>query len=101
MIDREFLNARYWHLENRLRAIEASIREYGDSMPEMHRDYKIKQMIPSVISAMKKIRFCPNDYGICQDCGEEIAKGRLMIIPEAECCTKCQKKRKSEAAYVF
>lgn len=100
MFDKAFLDDRYRHLKNRLNAIEASIREYGDSMPKMHRDYKIKQMIPSVIIAMEKIRSYPHDYGICQNCEEEIAQKRLMIIPEAECCAKCQERKESEAAHV-
>jgi DnaK suppressor protein len=32
-------------------------------------------------------------YGMCEDCGEEIAVERLRIEPFAICCVKCQKKR--------
>ncbi len=32
-------------------------------------------------------------YGICEDCGEEIAVGRLRVEPFAICCVKCQEKR--------
>jgi DnaK suppressor protein len=32
-------------------------------------------------------------YGICEDCGEEIAVERLSVQPFAICCVKCQEKR--------
>lgn len=32
-------------------------------------------------------------YGICEDCGEEIAVERLRVQPFAICCVKCQEKR--------
>jgi len=28
-------------------------------------------------------------YGICESCGEEIAKGRLEAVPEATRCVNC------------
>lgn len=33
------------------------------------------------------------DYGICQDCAEPIAHGRLEILPYARCCMPCQQQR--------
>lgn len=33
------------------------------------------------------------DYGYCEDCGEEISEGRLMIDPAASCCIHCAEKR--------
>ncbi len=32
-------------------------------------------------------------YGICEDCGGEIAVARLHVEPFAICCVKCQEKR--------
>ncbi len=32
-------------------------------------------------------------YGICEDCGEEIAEDRLKVIPFAVYCVRCQKKK--------
>jgi DnaK suppressor protein len=29
------------------------------------------------------------DYGLCEECGEEIALPRLMALPEAELCINC------------
>jgi DnaK suppressor protein len=32
-------------------------------------------------------------YGICEDCGEEIAEARLKVAPYAPCCVSCQEQR--------
>jgi DnaK suppressor protein len=32
-------------------------------------------------------------YGICEECGEEISKARLQILPFAIYCTDCQERR--------
>ncbi len=33
------------------------------------------------------------EYGICADCGEEIPKQRLEIVPTSEYCVTCAEKR--------
>lgn len=32
------------------------------------------------------------DYGICRECGEAIAPGRLRVMPEATTCVRCQER---------
>ena len=29
-------------------------------------------------------------YGVCRECGEPIAEGRLKVMPFATCCVACQ-----------
>ncbi len=36
-------------------------------------------------------RLSDDEYGYCEDCGEEIPDGRLEIDPMAERCVKCAK----------
>lgn len=36
------------------------------------------------------IKIPSGDYGICEDCGEEIPLRRLEAIPEARFCARCQ-----------
>jgi len=36
------------------------------------------------------------EYGMCQDCGEEITSKRLKAVPWAEYCIYCQEKREKE-----
>jgi DnaK suppressor protein len=36
------------------------------------------------------------EYGICQECGEEISEKRLKAIPWAQFCLNCQEKKENE-----
>jgi DnaK suppressor protein len=38
-------------------------------------------------------RFENDDYGYCEDCGEDIHEGRLMLDPAALYCTACASRR--------
>jgi len=38
-------------------------------------------------------RIANGTYGICEECGEEISKARLKILPFAIYCTDCQERR--------
>lgn len=46
-----------------------------------------------VHKALKKLRESPDEFGECEECGEEIASGRLEAMPWAELCIGCQNKR--------
>lgn len=43
--------------------------------------------------ALAKLEKDPDSYGECEECGEEIALGRLKAMPYAELCVACQAKR--------
>jgi DnaK suppressor protein len=36
-------------------------------------------------------------YGLCEDCGSKISKQRLMAMPQAENCIKCQEKKEKSS----
>jgi DnaK suppressor protein len=40
--------------------------------------------------ALRKLRDDPADYGLCEDCGDEIADKRLELVPFARFCAECQ-----------
>jgi DnaK suppressor protein len=46
-----------------------------------------------VQAALKKLREAKDDFGLCEDCGDEIGKGRLKAMPYAELCVTCQSKK--------
>ena len=46
-----------------------------------------------VRKALEKLGKDPDSYGECEECGEEIAAGRLKAMPYAELCVACQAKR--------
>ncbi|HMB16381.1 MAG TPA: TraR/DksA family transcriptional regulator [Pelovirga sp.] len=37
-------------------------------------------------------------YGLCEDCGRKIGRGRLRVAPYAPCCIDCQEKREAPGA---
>jgi DnaK suppressor protein len=43
--------------------------------------------------ALKKLAQTPDEFGECEDCGEELLEGRLKAMPYAEYCVTCQSKR--------
>jgi DnaK suppressor protein len=45
-------------------------------------------------------RLATDDYGVCEDCGAEIAEERLEILPFATRCVECERKREVEAKRV-
>lgn len=47
-----------------------------------------REAVLKIEAAMEKIG--NGTYGICDDCGEEIADNRLKALPEAERCRECQ-----------
>jgi DnaK suppressor protein len=43
--------------------------------------------------ALQRLAEEPDDFGNCQDCGDEIPAPRLAAMPYAEFCVDCQGKR--------
>lgn len=40
--------------------------------------------------ALRKLREEPDEFGLCEDCGDEIPKKRLEVMPWAPLCAECQ-----------
>ncbi|HEY2746943.1 MAG TPA: TraR/DksA family transcriptional regulator [Polyangia bacterium] len=40
--------------------------------------------------ALGKLRGAPDEYGVCEDCGDDIADKRLGVMPFARFCAECQ-----------
>jgi DnaK suppressor protein len=50
-------------------------------------------VLGKVRAALKRLADEPDDFGACQDCGDEVPFARLKAIPYAEYCVDCQRKR--------
>src|SRR5688572_27578166 len=50
-------------------------------------------VLERVEAALTRLKEDPEDFGNCQDCGDEIPDGRLKAMPYAELCVDCQAKR--------
>ena len=40
--------------------------------------------------ALRKLRDAPDEFGVCEDCGDEIPEKRLGVMPFARFCAECQ-----------
>ncbi|WP_204492636.1 TraR/DksA family transcriptional regulator [Archangium primigenium] len=50
-------------------------------------------LLPRVHAALTKLDTTPAAYGRCEDCKAAIPLERLQLVPWAECCAACQRKR--------
>jgi RNA polymerase-binding transcription factor len=50
-------------------------------------------VLARVRHALEKLDSDPESFGECEECGEEIAAGRLKAMPYAELCVSCQAKK--------
>ena len=60
------------------------VQEYGNMLPVEH---SLELKLKDVDLALEKIK--NGTYGVCENCGKEIDKERLLACPEAKTCLKC------------
>jgi DnaK suppressor protein len=65
---------------------EEQVREAAANAEE-----KDPQLLARVEHALEKL--VSGMYGLCEDCGGPILLERLRLVPWAECCAPCQRKR--------
>jgi DnaK suppressor protein len=46
-----------------------------------------------VVTALGRLEQDPDSFGLCAECGEEIAARRLALMPYVELCVECQQAR--------
>ena len=63
--------------------------------PIIERKIKELRKIDLLIKRMSKLE----KFGICEECGKQIPKRRLLIVPEATLCVSCQ--RELEKAHLW
>ncbi|MEN9722817.1 MAG: DnaK suppressor protein [Pseudomonadota bacterium] len=75
--------------------IAQSLEQLGRDSSILEQELRELQAIEQAIARMTSLRF-----GFCEDCDEEIPEKRLLAIPEARLCTRCQAVREREASRV-
>jgi DnaK suppressor protein len=76
---------KYPNRENGTMEEEADeVQEYENLLPVEH---SLETKLKDIDSALEKIK--NGGYGICENCGKEIDRQRLMACPEAKTCLKC------------
>lgn len=73
-------------------ASEAREREIHLILSDRDRD-----KLQAIENALERIE--EGEYGICEDCEEEIAQARLEALPFTRLCVTCQEEREKEARF--
>lgn len=90
------------------RVVESSSEEFGSELPEvideaartMNRRIMLSigdsnhEMLKLIQEALERID--GGDYGVCQECGENIPVKRLELVPYARYCVKCKERMEKE-----
>jgi DnaK suppressor protein len=48
------------------------------------------ELVARIDKALRKLHDDPEDFGLCEECGDPIAPKRLQVMPHATLCTECQ-----------
>ena len=70
-------------------AEQVSQRETEDVLDAL--DEEARQIVIQIDNALQRIR--AGEYGVCQNCGEDIPEARLQVVPWAEYCIQCAEDR--------
>ena len=98
---REKLKARLLELRHEARPhkVEAGPKdEDGAPLTEMlqaissTRNREQAALVSRIDRALHKLRDSPDDFGLCEECEEEIPLKRLEVMPHATHCAACQSK---------
>ncbi|MEO5897800.1 MAG: TraR/DksA family transcriptional regulator [Vicinamibacterales bacterium] len=76
---------------------QGDLADQASGNNEVHIQLKLKQTDAKILQAIEEalFRMEKGSYGICRDCGEEIAPARLNAIPWTRVCITCKEKQSS------
>ena len=82
-------------MENNTRQGDMADQASGNN--EVHIQLKLKQTDAKILQAIEEAltRMERGIYGICRDCGDQIAPARLQAIPWTRVCISCKQKQNS------
>jgi DnaK suppressor protein len=71
---------------------QAEIIDIAQSVEQIGRDASLKEVERKELAAIERAlaKMSTGNFGVCEECGEEIAAKRLMVLPEARLCAHCQ-----------
>ncbi len=76
---------------------QGDLADQASGNNEVHIQLKLKQTDAKILQAIEEAlyRMEKGTYGVCRDCGEEIAAARLNAIPWTRVCITCKEKQSS------
>ncbi len=51
---------------------------------------KQAEAVQKIDQALRKLETAPEDFGVCEECGDDISDKRLSFMPYATLCIECQ-----------
>jgi DnaK suppressor protein len=66
--------------------------DIAQTLEQLDRDSSLAEQERRELVAIERalVKMATGSFGLCEECGEEIPSKRLMIVPEARLCTRCQ-----------
>jgi DnaK suppressor protein len=58
-----------------------------------NKNRKLADEVAKIDAALRRMSEAPDDFGVCEECGEDIAPKRLELMPYVTLCTQCQAER--------
>ncbi len=76
---------------------QGDMADQASGTNEVHIQLKLKETDAKILQAIEEAleRLDSGSYGLCRDCGEDIAAARLNAIPWTRVCIGCKEKQKS------
>ena len=70
----------------------AELIDIAQALEQMGRDASLKEVERRELLAVERAlaKMATGNFGVCEDCGDEIPARRLMVLPEARLCAQCQ-----------
>lgn len=76
--------------------------DIAQTLEQLDRDSSLQEVERRELLAIERAlaKMSSGNFGLCEDCSEEIPQKRLLVLPEARLCTLCQAYEERQAARV-
>jgi DnaK suppressor protein len=74
---------------------QGDLADQASGNNEVHIQLKLKQTDAKILQAIEEAlgRIESGSYGVCRDCGQQVAPARLEAIPWTRVCISCKEKQ--------
>ncbi len=75
-----------------LQSAHAEIIDIAQSLEQLGRDASLREVERRELLAIERAlaKMSSGNFGVCEECVEEIPARRLLVLPEARLCASCQ-----------